>query len=340
MINKARGRLLSMSPDYSIVIPVFYNEGSLTPTVLALQSEVFDQNPDLRPEVIFVDDGSGDGSLAELLSLQQQYPNFVKVIKFTRNFGQISAVLAGLAFSRGKCAIFISADGQDPPSLINTMLQAHFEENYDIVACFREGRDESAYRIWTSQIFYQVMRKLSFPNMPQGGFDFALLSRRVVQVLLRNREVTPFFQGQILWTGFNMKFIGYHRLERKIGRSRWTFAKKLTYLMDGVVAYSFFPIRFITAVGVLVAIIGFLYALVILVTKIFWGLPVTGWAPLMIVILVIGGTQMLMLGIIGEYLWRSLAQARNRDPYIIDAIYGEFHGVEVPATMPDVESNE
>lgn len=329
-----------MSPDYSIVIPVYYNEGSLTPTVLLLKSEVFDQHLDLQPEVIFVDDGSGDSSLAELLQLQKQYPDLVKVIKLTRNFGQVNAVLAGLSFSQGKCAIFISADGQDPPKLINTMLQAHFEENYDIVACFREGRDESAYRIWTSQVFYRVMRKLSFPNMPQGGFDFALLSRRVVHVLLRNREATPFFQGQILWTGFNIKFIGYHRLERKIGRSRWSFTKKLNYLMDGVVAYSFFPIRFITAIGILVAIIGFLYAFIILVTKLVWGLPVTGWAPLMIVILVLGGTQMLMLGIIGEYLWRSLAQSRNRDPYIIDAIYGDFRGVDVQAVVPDLDTNE
>ncbi len=328
------------TPDYSIIIPVYYNEGSLTPTVMLLKSEVFDQHPDLHPEVIFVDDGSGDGSLAELLRLQKQYPDLMKVIKLTRNFGQVNAVLAGLAFSQGKCAIFISADGQDPPNLINTMLQAHFEENYDIVACFREGRDESAYRIWTSQVFYRVMRKLSFPNMPQGGFDFALLSRRVVRVLLRNREATPFFQGQILWTGFNIKFIGYHRLERKVGRSRWTFTKKLTYLMDGVVAYSFFPIRFITAIGVLVAIIGFLYAFIILVTKLIWGLPVTGWAPLMIIILVLGGTQMLMLGIIGEYLWRSLAQSRNRDPYIIDAIYGDFRNVDVQAAVPDVDTNE
>ena len=165
------------------------------------------------------------------------------------------------------------------------------------------------------------MRKLSFPNLPEGGFDFILLGRKVVDFLLRNREAHGFFQGQILWTGFKVKFLEYRRQKRKVGRSRWTFGKKLTYLIDGVMSYSFFPIRAISLIGILFSLAGFLYALLIVVTKIVWGLPVKGWAPIMVVVLVMGGFQMLMLGIIGEYVWRSLAQARNRVPYIIEAMY-------------------
>jgi dolichol-phosphate mannosyltransferase len=309
--------------DYSIVIPVYYNEGALTETMASLKRDVISRNSGLRCEVIFIDDGSGDGSFAELLRLRQSDPEIVKVVKFTRNFGQVSALMAGFAQSRGHCVVAMSADGQDPATLINTMLDTHFGERYEIVICTRQGRDESYYRIMTSRLFYSIMKKLTFPDMPSGGFDFVLMSRKVIDVLLRNRDAHPFFQGQILWTGFRTKFIEYQRRNRKIGTSRWTFGKKLTYLIDGVMSYSFLPLRLISVMGIGVALLGFLYALVILVIKIGWGLPIQGWAPLMIVILLMGGFQMVMLGIVGEYLWRTLAQVRNRDPYIIEGVYDD-----------------
>ncbi len=309
--------------DCSIIIPVYYNEKVVSITLTALREQVIVPNDSMRFEVIFVDDGSGDGSLAELLTLREQNPDLVKVIKLTRNFGQVNAVLAGLELARGRSMVIMSADNQDPAGLINQMLTAHLDEGYEVVICFREGRDESLFRIWTSRLFYSMIRRLSFPNMPSGGFDYVLLGRRVVQTLLNNREATPFFQGQILWTGYRIKLIGYTRMERTIGRSRWTFGKKLTYLIDGVLGYSYLPIRLMSLTGLLVALLGFLYAVVILITKLVRGLPVEGWAPMMIMILVIGGLQMLMLGVIGEYLWRVLAQVRNRDPYVIDMIYDE-----------------
>lgn len=307
--------------DYSIVMPVYFNEGSLTETMTSIKKDVIACNPNLCCEIIFVDDGSGDGSLDELLRLRQMDPQIVKVIKLTRNFGQVNALLAGCSYASGKCVIAMSADGQDPAVLINEMLEAHFEEQFEIVACARQGRDESWYRILTSKLFYAVMRKLSFPNMPPGGFDFMLLGRRALDVLLRNQEAHQFFQGQVLWTGFKSKFIEYRRQNRKVGRSRWTFGKKLTLLIDGAMSYSFLPIRLMSGMGILVALLGFLYAAIIFVGRIVWGHPVQGWAPLMIMILVMGGLQMLMLGVIGEYLWRTLAQVRNREPYIIETVY-------------------
>jgi glycosyltransferase involved in cell wall biosynthesis len=308
-------------PDYSIVIPVYYNEGSLAPTLQDIQSQVIARNPGRSCEVIFVDDGSGDGSLAELLGLQQSYPELVRVVKLTRNFGQVSALLAGFAQARGRCVVFLSADGQDPAHLIDDMLRAHFEEGYEIVACAREGRDESLYRVLTSKMFYWLMRKLTFPEMPLGGFDFVLMGRRALQVMLANPEAHPFLQGQILWTGFSTKFIRYRRRQREVGVSRWGFGKKVTYLIDGVMSYSFVPIRLISLVGIIVACLGFLYALSIFIIKLVWDLPVQGWAPIMIVILVMGGMQMVMLGVIGEYIWRSLAQSRRRPAYVVDRIY-------------------
>lgn len=309
--------------DYSIVIPVYFNEGALTETMAGLRTEVIDRNPHLHAEVIFVDDGSGDGSFAELLRLREKDPGTIRVIKFSRNFGQIPAILAGFAHARGNCVIMLSADGQDPPALINEMLREHYEGGYDIVAAERQGRDESLFRILTSKVFYSLMNRLSFTRMPPGGFDFVLLSRRVVTLLLRNKEAHCFLQGHILWTGFEPKFIPYRRQARRIGTSRWNFGRKLTYLLDGLMGYSFFPIRLISLAGISIALIGFLYAILIVVLKFFGGIPVEGWAPLMIMILLMGGFQMIMLGVVGEYLWRALAQVRNRDLYVIDAVYDE-----------------
>lgn len=307
--------------DYSIVIPVYYNEGCLDTTFRAIKLEVIELHPDLTCEVIFVDDGSGDGSLKEILRIRQDNPSLARVIKLTRNFGQVNALLAGFSHARGRCVVAMSADGQDPASLINNMLQAYFHENYEVVICSRSGRDESFFRIITSNLFYALMRKLTFPGMPKGGFDYVLMGKRSLNAFMRNIDANPFFQGQILWMGFKTKFIEYHRRERVAGVSRWTFGKKFTYLIDGVLSYSFTPIRVSSFLGCILALLGFIYALIVLFSKVFFGNPVKGWAPIMIVVLLIGGFQLIMQGIIGEYTWRTLSQARNRDKYIIDEIY-------------------
>ena len=159
--------------------------------------------------------------------------------------------------------------------------------------------------------------------MPLGGFDFALLSDTVKNIIINRQEANPFWQGQILWTGYKTRFIPYQRAKREIGESKWTTSKKIKYLIDGVMAYSYFPLRVMSVVGLSLSILGFLYAIVIFFAKIFGSVPIEGWAPLMIIILVLSGIQMLMLGIIGEYLWRTLDQVRNRPQYIIETICDE-----------------
>jgi dolichol-phosphate mannosyltransferase len=214
----------------------------------------------------------------------------------------------------------MSADGQEPPEMINDMLKAFFEESYEVVICAREGRDESPYRIITSALFFYLMRKLTFANMPSGGFDFWLLGRRALSAVLRNTDALS-FQGTILWTGFKTKFMSYRRQKRIAGVSRWTLGKKITAFLDGIMAYSFAPIRIMSLAGCIVSSLGFVYAGLITIDTLLLGNPVKGWAPLMIVVLVIGGFQMIMLGVIGEYLWRTLAQVRRRDMYLIDEVY-------------------
>jgi polyisoprenyl-phosphate glycosyltransferase len=303
---------------YSIVVPVYYNEGSLHMLWQSLRRDVVLTHPDLSWEIIFVDDGSGDRSYDELLRIREDAPDHIRLVKLTRNFGQLNALIAGLSRCTGRCAVVMSADGQDPTSLVGEMLEAHFGEGYDVVICTREGRDESLYRVLTSRVFYSIMQRLAFPSMPRGGFDFVLLGERAVKTCLANLETHMSFQGMVLWMGYKTKFIPYMRQKRMVGASRWTFAKKLTYLLDGVMSFSFFPIRLTSFIGVLLALAGFLYALVIFVAKIFWGNPVQGWAPIMIAILLVGGIQLIMLGVMGEYLWRVLAQVRNRQPYVVE----------------------
>jgi polyisoprenyl-phosphate glycosyltransferase len=157
--------------------------------------------------------------------------------------------------------------------------------------------------------------------MPMGGFDYVLLSAKAKNILLDSKEANPFWQGQILWTGFKIKYIPYKRLQRYVGKSTWTFSKKLKMLLDGVLSYSYFPIRLMSVLGLIIALIGFTYALFIIIAKIFGDVPFEGWAPIMVLILVLSGIQMLMLGIIGEYLWRTLDQVRKRPHFIIEDIF-------------------
>ena len=319
-----------MTIDYSIVIPVYCNEGCLVPLTRALYTTVFQTNQKYVGEIVFVDDGSSDGSFAELRLIQEEFSDLVTLIKLTRNFGQASALLAGYTHARGKCVISMSADGQEPPEIVTLMLKEFFEENYEIVICARAGRDESQYRIITSYLFYSLMRKLTFKNMPKGGFDFWLLGRRALEVLLRNADVNPFIQGYILWMGFRTKTLTYWRRERLAGVSGFSFAKKVNGLLAGILQFSFTPIRMMSLAGGIFALLGFLYATLIFVDSLLLGNPVKGWSPLMIMVLVIGGFQMIMLGIIGEYLWRTLAQVRGRDLYLIDAIYEVKKGLDSP----------
>lgn len=321
----------SKTVDYSIVIPVYYNEGSLEGVLAAIRNDVILVNPELTGEVIFVDDGSGDGSFAELQRLQAENRSLVRIIKFTRNFGQANAVLAGYAAARGRCVVSISADGQDPPRLISQMLAGYFKEGYEVVVCARSDREESFYRRVTSALFYGLIRKLSFPEMPKGGFDVALMGRRALAVFLRNRDANPFAQGQLLWTGFRTKFLAYTRQQRTAGKSRWTFGKKITYLIDGVMSFSYFPIRFMSLAGFVTAALGFAYAGLVFLGWLLHGNPVRGWPPIVMLILLLGGTNMVMLGVLGEYVWRTLSQVRNRDPYVIEAVYEDGGARQEPA---------
>ena len=213
----------------------------------------------------------------------------------------------------------MSADLQDPVALIADMIN-DWRSGTEVVVCYRIAREDTALAAWTSKIFYNLVR-LSVPKMPSGGFDFVLLDRQPAQVLASLRDRNRFFQGDVLWLGFSTKFIPYERRKREVGKSQWTISKKVKYFIDGIIDSSYLPIRAMSLLGVLTALAGFLYALVVVVLRVTGRLPYIGYAPIMVSILAIGGLMMTMLGIIGEYLWRIYDETRGRPLYLIRKQY-------------------
>lgn len=296
----------------SFVIPVFRNEGSILPTYDVLRALLTKLSTDY--EFVFVNDGSDDGSLGQLLSLHEADEK-VKVLSFSRNFGQVAAVIAGLKEVTGDAVVVMSADLQEPVSLIEDMV-AKWQAGNDIVICHRIDREDGFIANNASRMFYKLM-KYANPTMPKGGFDFVLIGRKPLEALNQLDERNRFFQGDILWLGFSTVFIPYSRLKRTIGKSQWTLSKKLKYFIDGLLNTSYIPIRLMSLLGMCFSVFGFLYALVIVYNRIINNTPFVGWAPIMITILIVGGLIMLMLGIIGEYVWRTYDETRKRPLYII-----------------------
>jgi polyisoprenyl-phosphate glycosyltransferase len=298
----------------SIVVAVYHNEGAITKTHAAIQKVFQDALPRHEYELIFVDDGSTDGSLKEILDLREADPH-VKAITFTRNFGQMAAMLAGFKEASGDAVINISADLQDPIDLIPEMVQK-WEGGSELVVCFRAERSDSFLARLLSRVAYAFLR-LSLPQIPKGGFDFVLMDRVVMDgfnaIDVRHR----FFQGDLLWAGYRTSFIPYERQKRTIGRSQYSLGKKFKNFVDAILDASYLPIRFISVLGFITAGLGFLYSVTVVISWLAGDTPFTGWAPLMITILVVGGLIMMMLGVIGEYVWRINEEVRKRPNYVV-----------------------
>jgi dolichol-phosphate mannosyltransferase len=307
----------------SVVIPVYYNEGNIPVTWTAVEAALGRLPPDRRWEVVFVDDGSGDRSYERCREVFERAPDRVRVVKLTRNFGQTAAILAGFREARGDACVVMSADLQDPPELIVDMVARWDGGARKVVLATRTDREEGPITRWTSRVFYRLMRRFAIPDMPPGGFDFFLIDRRVVDLVNEMEEKNTFLQGHILWPGYPPEVIGYARRRREIGRSRWTLSKKVKYFVDGFVTYTVTPIRLITIVGLLVSVLSFAYATLIFFGKLIWDIPLKGWAPTMISILMLSGVQLVMLGIIGEYLWRNYHETRKLPTFVVDSVLRE-----------------
>jgi polyisoprenyl-phosphate glycosyltransferase len=301
----------------AFVIPVYRNARAVTLTYEKLVRLVHNELKGWRYSIVFVDDGSDDGSGEELQAIRAR-DDQVTVISFTRNFGQMAAMLAGFKHAHGDVVVHLSADLQDPVDLVPRMVEA-WTNGGEAVIAYRANREDGwIARLW-SRLFYGIVR-LSYPQMPSGGFDCILLDRVVMDAFNRIDIRNRFFQGDVLWFGYRATFIPYTRQRRTIGRSQYTFYKRLKNALDAILDSSYLPIRFISAAGVVIALLGFLYALDIAYARWMHQIPVTGWAPIMIMLLIIGGLIMLMLGIIGEYIWRIYDEVRGKPNYVIRQI--------------------
>ena len=303
----------------SIVVPVYHNAASL-PDLVARLAALAARHPGDTFEFVCVDDGSKDDSFAVLSRLQTDEPR-IRVVKLSRNFGSNAALLAGLSHAGGDAIATISADLQDPPETLDAML-AHWRDGKKVVLAARDGRDDPALDVLLANVFYRLFRRFAIPTMPKQGFDFFVIDRRVRDLLLQIQESNAYLMGLVLWLGFDPAVVPFHRQERakRYGTSMWTLGRKLKYFIDSFVAFSYGPIRAASLLGLLISVAGLGYALFIVVAHFAFDLKVQGWASLMVVLLIVSGAQLLVMGIIGEYLWRNLDETRRRPRFIVDEV--------------------
>jgi polyisoprenyl-phosphate glycosyltransferase len=237
------------------------------------------------------------------------------MFNFTRNFGQIAAIIAGYQHAIGDAVVNMSADMQDPAELTVEMV-SKWRSGSDVVVGHRSDREDSFTARAFSKLAYGALR-MSNPSIPEGGFDFVMMSRKALDLFLTYRGRHRFFQGDILWAGLPTTYLPYVRRKRTVGKSQYSFSKKLKLFYDFLLDGSYLPIRLMSLCGVMCSIAGLVYALIIVINKLLGKSPFQGWAPIMVVTLVIGGCLMFMLSIVGEYLWRILDEVKSKPLYVI-----------------------
>jgi dolichol-phosphate mannosyltransferase len=300
----------------SIITPAF-NESSNLPLLYQRLRRTLN-GLDLRWEWVVVDDHSADATFEVAAEIARRDER-VRVFRFARNFGFHMASRCGLRYAEGNCAVIMASDLQDPPELVPKLLAKWYSGSQIVWAARNQRKGERLTTIGFSRLYYALMRHVvGMKEMPAAGADFFLIDRVVMDALGEFNESNVSTMALITWMGFRQDTITYDKEARVHGRSGWTLEKKLKLALDSVTSFTYLPIRFMSYLGLIVAVAGFLYAAVI-VGHAFSGNPVHGWSSLMVVVLVVGGIQMLMMGVLGEYLWRALDESRQRPRYLIEA---------------------
>ena len=299
----------------SIVVPVFNEEGNILPFFSELKKSIPGQ---YKAEFIFVDDGSTDSTLSQIKKLKLKNTN-VKYLSFTRNFGHQYALKAGLDHAKGEAVISLDGDFQHPPSLIPKMLSKWDKDGFKIVYTRRVDDEKISYlKRVTSKYFYQIINSMSEAKIDVGSADFRLLDREVVDVIVHSTESTLFLRGLVSWTGHQSFGIDYHPDKRSWGISKYTYPKMLSLALDAITSFSIVPLRFATIIGLFMALfsgIYGLYAVIVFITH--RNSVIIGWPSVIISVLFIGGLQLMILGIIGEYIGKIFLETKKRPLYII-----------------------
>lgn len=315
-------------PVISLVAP-FYNEEPLIDRFFKTVIEILEKTG-LEWEIVCVDDGSSDRTLERLLAGAKASPE-VKVLQLSRNFGKEAALTAGMEASAGDVVILIDADLQDPPELISRMLDK-WREGYDVVYGVRQSRDsDSLGKRISASGFYRIFNRLTPTPVPANAGDFRLMDRRVVDRVRQLPERTRFMKGLFAWVGFKSTAIAYDRPGRVAGQSAWSYWKLWNFALDGLTSFSTMPLRVWTYVGLAVSLLSFLYASFLIFRTLIVGVDLPGYASLMVVILFLGGIQLISLGVIGEYLGRVFIEVKQRPVYLVDQVYQFDRGDAAPA---------
>lgn len=279
--------------------------------------QLMNDNTRYQWEALFINDGSRDRTLSLLEHLHQQDKRFCYV-SLSRNFGKEAAMLAGFDHARGDAVIIMDADLQHPPQVIPQMLAA-WEEGYDDVYGKRLSRGrESWLRRKLSMSYYRLLQRMAHVDILPNVGDFRLLDRRCIEVLKQLRETERYTKGLYCWIGFNKKEVPFETQDRVAGKSTWSYRQLIGLAIDGIMSFTTAPLRISAILGIVVSIIAFIYMCVVLAKTLFWGEPVAGYPTIVVLVLFLGGVQLISLGIVGEYLGKTFMEVKNRPVYVVD----------------------
>ena len=301
----------------SVIIPCYNEEENITFFYDEfIKNQSFFEEKGMEFELLYVDDGSVDGTVAEVKKLHERDER-AHLVSFSLNFGKEAAMYAGLQKAKGDYVVIMDADLQDPPSLLPEMF-SYLSEGYDSVATRRVSRKgEPPVRSFFARRFYKLMKKISKTEIMDGARDYRLMTRQMVDAILSMKEYNRFTKGIFGWVGFKTKWIEYENVERLKGETKWNFWKLLIYSFEGITAFSTMPLLLASVVGVLFCILAFLMIIFIIVRKLIYGDPVSGWPSLVCIILMTSGVQFFCTGILGQYLAKTYMEVKNRPIYLV-----------------------
>ena len=298
------------------IVPCF-NEEEAIPYYYEEMQKVMQKVPELDFELLFVDDGSCDGTLKVLKELAQK-DSGVRYISFSRNFGKEAALYAGLQNAGGDYAVTMDVDLQDPPSLIPEMYKVIQQGEYDSVATRRVTRKgEPKIRSFFARKFYQIINKMSDADIVDGARDFRFMKRSMVDAILSMKEYNRFSKGIFGWVGLKTKWLEYENVERVVGETKWSIWKLFRYALEGIIAFSTTPLSIVSVIGMVICFLSFILLLVIIIRALLVGDPVAGWPSLVCIITSLGGVQLLCTGIVGLYLSKAYLETKNRPIFIV-----------------------
>ena len=302
----------------SIIVPCYNEQENIVDFYdELLKNEAYFKSHDVDMEIIYVNDGSKDGTVAEVKKLHERDER-VHLINFSRNFGKESAMIAGLERAKGDFVAIMDCDLQDPPALLPQMYESIVNDGYDSVATRRVSRKgEPPIRSFFARMFYRIINRMSKTEIVDGARDYRLMNRQFVDAVLSMGEYNRFSKGIFGWVGFKNKWIEFENVERQKGETKWSFWKLFLYALDGIVAFSTAPLAIASFMGVLFCLLAFIFIIFIIVRKLMFGDPTSGWPSLVCIISFVSGVQLFCIGIVGQYLSKTYLEVKKRPLYIV-----------------------